>query len=81
MKRKYTSPHVFRVFIGLTGTDAKYFYDTTQPTADRALEHVMERLTNAGIYGVKIIRYKDLGYRRKYVDGTLEHLIRTFIPV
>ena len=76
MKCKYSALHVFRVFVSVKGTDAGYSYDTAQSNADRAVEHVTSRLTDAGLHNLEITGCKDIGYRRDYIGGTLEYLIR-----
>ena len=74
-KRKHPI-HVFRVFVGVKDTGVGYAYDTAQATADKAVEHVIARLNDAGLCGMEITGCKDLCYRRDYVGGTLEYLIR-----
>lgn len=76
MKRKYSALHVYRIFVSIKGTDAGYAYDTAQQTADKAIEHFLDRMANAGVYNLDITGCKDLGFRRNYIGNTLEYLIR-----
>lgn len=76
MKRVYTSRMVYRVYLTVKGTDTCYTFDTIQKCANDAGDHVLEKLTRAGISHLEITAVRKIGSYRSYVSNSLEYLIR-----